>query len=205
MLLLLCLSQLVAPDPVLDSRMHAYFLKAEKNRAATLKGLETQEDNLEIAIRGEGQLRILQEMKSELKRVKASKEQFKKTKPFAVLNDPPDVGDVGILQPFYVAAVIDGQTAILSGNPAGDRSTGINKYAMIVVTKSDTKPLRMRERAYSRDVWIVLAEKSENESVARLTKGQTVRVLEPIKKIDLERHRASFEKWRANEEKEAAK
>lgn len=208
-LLIAVFNQLIAPDPIIDNRMHAYFLRAETRQRDTEKELDQTIDNLEIGIRGEGQFRILQDMKFELRQAKSAREQLRKTKPFAMLPDEPAVGDVGILQPCYVVAVLDGKTAILTQQPMSqqfdERSPYRKKGFAYIVTKADTKPLKMRERAMSQDVWIVMADKSDNESVTRITAKQSVRVLEPIKKSDLERHREMFEKWRANEFSEKAK
>ena len=164
-----------------------YFARADENHKGLMKAVAGKIAELEAAIENVDTLPVDKAtFRQELILARAKLGTLKNAKPVASLTNRPKTGELGTLQSALVVARHDDESVIASvpNGPA---------YRL---TEVDPNSLKMRPKAPVDDdeVWQVVAlDEKPSDSVADLIKAETLIVLRPIKKADVDSLRIAYE------------
>lgn len=159
-------------------------------QAKKLKEIDGNITALEIAIRGEGNSRVKAELKRQLKKQEELRDGVKK----AVAEDRiplhAGIGEVGKATG-GVMAVIDGNTAVLGVEVV--KIDGLRTESRLLLTNYPTKNLKSRMTFESPDLFRVVSVTTDNSDALIVLGKSYYRVVEPIKKADVQRYRAMYD------------
>lgn len=170
------------------SAEHAdYFARADENHKGLMKATAGKIAELEAAIEHVDTLPVDKAtFRQELILARAKLVTLKNAKPAASLTSRPQLGDLGTLPSALIIARHDDES-VIAAVPNGPA------YRL---TEIEPKSLKMRPKVPVDDdeVWQVVAlDEKPTDTVADLIKADTLIVLRPIKKADLDSSRIAYE------------
>jgi len=191
-----------APANELSKGMREYFRRADKLRETKIKGNDTNVAFLLIDINNARDPKVIAELKKQLRRQEQYRESIEKTELWAELPQDPAVGDVGrVRNSGRVFAIINSRTAVVSTDVVDSE-----KYRLFLVLKNySTKSLKVDAPVDSEDVFQVTETKIEDFNTLFAIGKRPYRVIEPIKKSDVQRFRALYDAELAAEKVEKEK
>lgn len=206
--LFLCLS-LCADEPAakpadpIPKNILEYFQRADTAREAITKIHQTRISDLEILIRGESRVNRKANLRRELNQVENSFDELKRSKVFAYMPNEPAVGDIGVFAVARVRAVMDEHSVLAF---VGEEKPTIiyGGGGPVLFTGIATKSIKANSWMNSVETWRVTAKSTEDKVVLRWLGSddneQSFRnakklfyVVEPVKKGEIEKHRAQYE------------
>lgn len=197
LLLMSCISAELTEEKITKGVV-AYFERAAKIQEGQDKELQTQIDDLELAMKGAPNPIIKQQMKLTVKRLEAARLELKKSKPTAEFDAAHPIGNVGKLPTKAVFAVVDAKTVILANQWYSQTEERQASDLFYVAVGADTKVLKNGQLTNSDDIWIVTGIKSENKDISRITAGHPIRVIEKLNKTDVNKWREHWQEHKQN-------
>ena len=173
-----------------------YFQRAEITKAEIIRAQSTQIGDLEVEIRGEPLLENKSALRLRLRESQHALQQTKKSKPFDWIPAPTSVGDIGMIPPAVVRAVIDDDTAVI------EVQSGTLATALIVLTNIHTKDIKARQQFASPQAWTVTSLTTKDDKLLRVLNTTVMSeypsrplnyyVVSPIKPSEIEKFRKLY-------------
>lgn len=171
-----------------------YFRRTEIARDDLSKSLKQQAEDLEIKIRGEAAPQKKANLRRQLVQAEKSLAELKRSRVTAFLPNEAEVASIGALRPGKVRAVIDDHVAVIDVVHVvrgGQKRTYRFSY---VITLPETNRLKVDHDFESPELWRVTGEATTDDRITRALRPHfQLRIVEPIKKPDVEKARAAYE------------
>jgi len=189
----------------LTKGMREYFQRADALHATKIKVNDTNVALLLIDINNAKHPKVIAELKRRLRQQERNRESIEKSDIWAELPSHPIVGDVGrVASTGRVFAVINGRTAIVASG-ASEAVDGETFRLFLVLKNFSTKSLKTDAPVVSEEVFQVTETKVDDFNTLFAIGKRPYRVIEPIKKSDVQRFRALYDAELAAEKEKQAK
>jgi len=201
----LCADPVVPADPPdLPKGMREYFQRADALHANKAKAHDDSIAALEIALRGEGNGQVKANLKKQLKRQQELRDEVKKTSPAIFLTPNSQTGDVGRVTGHVWAVIGERSIVITKGSTVGNDPKK-KAESLLFIPSYSVKSLKSRQPFDAQELFQVIGTKTENADALIAIGKNPYRVVEPIKKSDVQRFRALYDAELAAEKVEKEK